>query len=142
MRLSSIIYIIYILWDEIKLIILNLLNIMGHMDATMGWIFLLLASAIEPIWPTALEKSENFKNLKWGVVAVVLVMLCLYLLSLAVAALGPGLSYSILAGIGAVGVVLIGYVFYKGKLTVRRILFISMIIVGVIGIRLASGGMI
>ena len=53
--------------------------------------------------------------------------------------IGPGVSYSILAGIGAAGIVLIGRVLYKEKLTVRKLLFISMIVIGIVGVRLISG---
>ncbi|MCQ2078704.1 MAG: multidrug efflux SMR transporter [archaeon] len=111
------------------------------MDAMFAWIILLVASIIEPIWVPCLDKSENFKRIGWGVAAVVLVMTCLYLLSIPSNPenIGPGVSYSILAGIGAAGIVLIGRVLYKEKLTARKILFITMIVIGIIGVRLISG---
>ncbi len=111
------------------------------MDLLWVWIILLVASVIEPIWVTCLDKSENFKKKGWGVAAVVLVLLCLYLLSIPSNPenLGPGVSYSILAGIGAAGIVIIGRVLYKEKLTVRKIFFISLIVIGIIGVRMISG---
>lgn len=111
------------------------------MDLLWVWIILLVASIIEPIWVTCLDKSENFKKKGWGVAAVVLVLLCLYLLSIPSNPenLGPGVSYSILAGIGAAGIVIIGRVLYKEKLTVRKIFFISLIVIGIIGVRMISG---
>ncbi len=111
------------------------------MDIIWAWIILLIASIIEPIWVTCLDKSENFKYKGWGIAAVVLVLLCLYLLSIPSNPenIGPGVSYSILAGIGAAGIVIIGRVMYKEKLTARKLLFIGMIVVGIIGVRLISG---
>jgi len=111
------------------------------MDIIWAWIILLVASVIEPIWVTCLDKSENFKRKGWGAAAVILVLLCLYLLSIPSNPenLGPGISYSILAGIGAAGIVLIGRVMYKEKLTVRKIIFIAMIVAGIVGVRLISG---
>ena len=111
------------------------------MDVIWAWIILIVASIIEPIWVTCLDKSENFKKKGWGVAAVVLVLLCLYLLSIPSNPenLGPGVSYSILAGIGAAGIVIIGRVLYKEKLTVRKIFFISLIVIGIIGVRMISG---
>lgn len=73
---------------------------------------------------------------------MVLILACLYLLALAVAEIGPGISYAILAGIGAAMVVGISVVLYKEKVTPVRLLFVSMIVIGVIGVRLASGGML
>jgi len=111
------------------------------MDIIWAWIILLVASVIEPIWVTCLDKSENFKRKGWGAAAVILVLLCLYLLSIPSNPenLGPGISYSILAGIGAAGIVLIGRVMYKEKLTVRKIIFIALIVAGIVGVRLISG---
>ena len=111
------------------------------MDIIWAWIILLVASIIEPIWVTCLDKSENFKKKGWGALAIILVLLCLYLLSIPSNPenIGPGVSYSILAGIGAAGIVLIGRVLYKEKLTARKLLFIAMIVVGIIGVRLISG---
>lgn len=111
------------------------------MDIIWAWIILLVASIIEPIWVTCLDKSENFKKKGWGAAAVILVLLCLYLLSIPSNPdnLGPGISYSILAGIGAAGIVLIGRVLYKEKITARKMLFIIMIVAGIIGVRIISG---
>lgn len=111
------------------------------MELIWAWIILLVASIIEPIWVTCLDKSENFKKKGWGVAAIILVLLCLYLLSIPSNPenLGPGISYSILAGIGAAGIVLIGRVLYKEKITARKMLFIAMIVAGIIGVRLISG---
>lgn len=107
-----------------------------------AWIILIIASIIEPCWVIALDKSENFKKPVWGVTAIVLVLLCLYLLSVAVADIGPGVAYAILAGVGAVGIVIAGYFIYKEKIDLRRIIFITMIIGGIIGVRLVSGGIV
>ena len=42
------------------------------MDLFMAWVILLVASIIEPIWVTCLDKSENFKKKGWGIAAIVL----------------------------------------------------------------------
>ncbi|MDR1404257.1 MAG: quaternary ammonium compound-resistance protein SugE [Candidatus Methanoplasma sp.] len=108
----------------------------------LGWIYLIAASILEPCWVITLEKSNNFKKISWGIVTVLALMACLYLLALAVAEIGPGISYALLAGIGAVIVVGLGAVLYKETLTVKRLTFVSMIVIGIIGIRLSSGGII
>lgn len=111
------------------------------MDVGTAWIILIIASIIEPCWVICLDKSDNFKKLGWGIAAVVLVLLCLYLLSIPSSPkwIGPGVSYSILAGIGAAGIVLAGRVLYKEKLTVRKMIFIVMIVAGIVGVRLITG---
>ena len=94
----------------------------------MAWVILIIASCIEPIWVTCLDKSESFKHKGWGIAAVVLVLLCLYLL-----------AYAVLAGIGATGIVAGGRVLYREKLTPRRLFFVALIVIGIIGTRLAGG---
>jgi quaternary ammonium compound-resistance protein SugE len=108
----------------------------------LGWIYLIAASILEPCWVFTLEKSDKFKRPLWGILTIVLILACLYLLALAVAEIGPGIAYAILAGIGAVIVVVMGITIYKEAVTPMRILFVMMIIVGIIGIRLASGGIL
>ncbi len=112
------------------------------MDISVGmaWVFLIIACILEPIWVIFLDKSENFKNLKWGAATIISVGLCLYFLSLAVTQIGPGVAYSILAGIGAIGTVIAGYFLYKNRVTAKMIFFLALIVIGVIGIRLMSGG--
>lgn len=108
----------------------------------IAWIYLMAACILEPVWVVLLDKSDNFKKAGWGAATIVAVLSCLFLLSLAVDnGIGPGVAYSILAGIGAVGTVAAGKLLYKDKVTGRMVLFLTLIIVGVIGIRLTSGGM-
>ena len=86
------------------------------------------------------ERSDNFKKIGWGVVTIVAVLSCLYLLSLAVISIGPGVAYSILAGVGAIGTVIAGILLYKDPMNAKKVLYISLIVIGVIGVRLTSGG--
>ncbi|MCL2295588.1 MAG: SMR family transporter [Methanomassiliicoccaceae archaeon] len=108
----------------------------------LGWVYLIAASILEPCWVITLEKSNNFRKIGWGIATIVIIMACLYLLALAVAEIGPGISYALLAGIGAVIVVGLGVVLYKEVITAKRLFFVSLIIIGIVGVRLSSGGMI
>ena len=102
----------------------------------MSWVCLIIASILEPIWVVLLEKSDNFKKKGWGIAAIVAVLCCLFMLSLAVLNIGPGVAYSILAGIGAIA----GVFLYKDPINAKKIFFIIVIVIGIVGIRLTSGG--
>lgn len=108
----------------------------------ISWICLIAASILEPIWVITLEKSNGFKKAGWSAATIISVFACLVLLALAVQGIGPGVSYAILAGIGTVGALAAGVILYKEKVTPKKITFMMMILVGVIGIRLVSGGVI
>lgn len=106
----------------------------------MAWIYLIAACILEPIWVIFLDKSDNFKKPVWAALTIIAVLSCLYLLSLAVLSIGPGMAYSILAGIGAIGTVVAGVILYKDPINSKIVLFLSLIVIGVIGMRLMSGG--
>ncbi|MDO5854080.1 MAG: multidrug efflux SMR transporter [Thermoplasmata archaeon] len=106
----------------------------------MAWIYLIAACILEPIWVVFLDKSDNFKRIGWSIATIVAVLSCLFLLSLAVIDIGPGVAYSILAGIGAIGTVVAGALLYKDPVNGKMVFFLSLIVIGVIGIRLMSGG--
>ena len=110
------------------------------MEAAMSWVCLIIACILEPVWVVLLEKSDNFKKKGWGIAAIVAVLCCLYMLSLAVLNIGPGVAYSILAGIGAIGTVIAGVFMYKDPVNAKKIFFIILIVIGIVGIRLTSGG--
>lgn len=105
------------------------------------WIYLIAACILEPVWVVLLDRSDNFRKAGWGAATIIAVLSCLYLLSLAIdGGIGPGVAYSILAGIGAVGTVAAGKLLYKDRITAKMVLFLTLIIIGVIGIRVTSGG--
>jgi len=90
-----------------------------------------------------MEKSEKFKRIPWTIATCVLLFLSLFFLSLAMQELGPGTSYAIWTGIGAIGTLIAGIVLFKEPVTWLRILFILMIVTGIIGINLtATGGLL
>ncbi len=108
----------------------------------VAWILLIIAGVMETGWVYALKKSDDFKNIKWDVVCLVVMLIDIYLLSLAMKSLGAGISYAIWTGIGAITTFILGIVAYKESKAWYRILFIFVIIVGIVGLNLVSGGVI
>ncbi len=50
-----------------------------------------------------------------------------------------GTAYAVWTGIGAVGTFLIGVLFFGDSANLLRFLFVGLIVVGIIGLKLASG---
>ena len=110
--------------------------------ATFAWPFLIIAGFLEPAWVYTMERSENFRITKWDVATVLIVAVDIYLLSVAMQSIGAGLSYAIWTGIGAVITFLMGVVLYKEPVKAIRCVLIAMIIAGIVGLNLTTGGVL
>ena len=105
----------------------------------MGWIWLLLASAFEVGFTTTLRLSHNFKNLYAVAGFVVCVALSLLFLELTERLIPLGTAYAICTGIGAVGTVAIGIIWFGEPATAVRLLLIAGLIACAIGLKITSG---
>lgn len=108
------------------------------MDLT--WPLLIVAGLLEPVWVYTMERSDDFKNKGWGIATVAVIIVDLYLLSVVMQSLGPGLSYAIWTGIGAVTTFIMGVVLFRESTSWNRVLCIFLIIGGIVGLNLVSGG--
>ena len=109
------------------------------MDLTT-WVYIVVAGLLEPCWVICLERSERFKKMSWTAATCIFLFFSLFLLSLAMQELGPGTSYAIWTGIGALGTLVAGIILFKEPVTWLRIFFILMIVVGIVGINLTASG--
>jgi quaternary ammonium compound-resistance protein SugE len=60
------------------------------------------------------------------------------LLAIALRQLPAGTGYAVWVGIGAVGVAVAGMVMFSETVSVARVLFLSIIVVGIVGLRLVE----
>lgn len=65
-------------------------------------------------------------------------VLSMYLLAKAIQSLPIGTAYAIWTGIGAVGTVIIGILFFKEPATPLRLFFIFTLIASIIGLKLVT----
>ena len=106
----------------------------------IAWILIVIAGVMEPMWVYTLERSDNFKDVRWAILTVAIVVADLYLLSVSMQTIGAGLSYTIWTGIGAVTTFLMGIVLFKESTSWMRIACIFIIISGIVGLNIVSGG--
>lgn len=106
----------------------------------IAWILIIVAGLLEPCWLFTIERSEGFRNVKWTVITIIVLIADLYLLSVAMQTIGTGMSYAIWTGIGAIGAVIMGIFVYKEKATFVRMGLILLIIIGIVGLNLTAGG--
>jgi len=105
----------------------------------MSWTYLLLAGILEIVWAIGLKYAEGFTRLWPSVVTLVAAGLSFYLLALAIRTIPVGTGYAIWTGIGAAGVAILGIVLFGEPATAARFAFLAMIIVGIVGLKLAGG---
>lgn len=104
----------------------------------MGWIFLVLAGCLEVIGVDSMNRVVEYKNINSYVRLFAGFALSFTFLSLAMKSLPMGISYAVWTGIGTVGGTLVGMLVYGESKDFKRILFIGMILVGVIGLKLTA----
>ncbi len=107
----------------------------------MNWILLIIAGLFEVGFTFCLSKAKNatgtIANL-WLVGFFVCLTLSMYLLYRATLSLPLGTAYAVWTGIGAVGTVLVGMVFFKEPSDFWRLFFITTLIASVIGLKTVS----
>ena len=104
----------------------------------MGWIFLILAGCFEIIGVESMNRVVKYKNIQSYVRLLAGFAMSFTFLSLAMKTLPLGLSYAVWTGIGTVGGTLVGMIFYGESKDLKRLLFIGMILIGVIGLKLTT----
>ncbi|TDM12088.1 DMT family transporter [Macrococcus lamae] len=102
----------------------------------MSWVILIGAGIMEVLMVIALKNSESFKNKKWSVIWFLLSLASLFLLSLAIKDIPLGTAYGVWTGIGAMGSVVIGMLFFGEKVSIQKIILITLIIISIAGLKL------
>ena len=100
------------------------------------WICLIVAGLLEPCWVITMERSDRFRRPAWAVLTMIILFVSLYLLSYVMNALPIGTAYAVWTGIGAIGTLTAGVIFYKESVTYRKIFFAFLIIAGIVGLQL------
>lgn len=106
----------------------------------MAWIYLIVAGLLEVVWALLLKRTEGFTKLGPSLLTLATMGVSFYLLSVALRTLPTGTGYAVWVGIGAVGTAIFGVLFLGETANALRLVSIGLIILGVIGLRLAEGG--
>lgn len=104
----------------------------------MAWILLIIAGLFEIGWPLGFKlASMHSKYFIWFIGLSILSMgLSGYFLYLAQKSIPIGTAYVIWTGIGARGTVLLGILFFHDSANIFRLLFLSLILIGIVGLKL------
>jgi|SRR6185312_11640 len=104
----------------------------------MNWAILVLAGILEVCWVVGLKYSEGFTRLWPSVATVSAMIVSLALLGVAVKTLPLGTAYAVWTGIGTVGTVIVGIFLFGEAASLLRLLCVSLILFGIIGLKLVT----
>lgn len=104
----------------------------------MAWIYLLVAGLSEIGWPLGLKLSQTTTHkIPWILFAVVSMTVSGLFLWLAQKSIPVGTAYAVWTGIGAVGTFIVGILLFKDPATIMRILSMTLIVIGLVGLKLS-----
>ena len=104
----------------------------------MAWLYLILAGLCEVGWPLGFELANLSPryHLLFLVLAVVSMGMSGWLLYIAQKTIPMGTAYMIWTGIGGVGTVILGIVFFHDAVTFWRMFFLSLVFIGIVGLKM------
>ncbi|WP_409253968.1 DMT family transporter [Bacillus sp. SCS-153A] len=104
----------------------------------MAWVYLVIGGLLEIGWAIGLSFSNGFTKLTPSIVTIVLLLISFYFFAKSMKMIPIGTAYAVFTGIGAGGTSIIGMIFLGEDISVNKILFISLLIFGVIGLKFSS----
>ena len=104
----------------------------------MAWVIILAAGLFETGFAVALKMSHGMTRIWPTAVFAACALASFALLTIALRRLEVGAAYAVWTGIGAAGTVLFGMLFLDESSSPVKILSVSLIVAGVIGLNLSG----
>jgi quaternary ammonium compound-resistance protein SugE len=105
----------------------------------MAWLLLIIGGCFEVGFTTCLRFVDGFRNLPWTLGFLLSVGLSMALLEISSRSIPMGTAYAVWGGIGAIGTVIVGMIWFAEPVTPIRIALIVAVILCVGGLKLAGG---
>lgn len=107
----------------------------------MNWLILIIAGFFESGFAFCLGKMKEASGTEWylwGIGFLVSLALSMMLLGKAVQTVPIGTAYPVWTGIGAVGTVVLGILFFQEPASFLRLFFITTLIASILGLKMVS----
>lgn len=103
----------------------------------MAWLWLVAGGLFEVGFTTSLRFVDGFRNVPWTLAFLVSVAISMALLKLASRSIPMGTAYAVWGGIGAVGTVAVGLLWFGEPASTIRLFLIFVIVAAIAGLRAA-----
>ncbi len=104
----------------------------------MAGLWLILGGLLEVGFTTALRFVDGFRNVPWTIAFLVSVAISMALLELAARSIPRGTAYAVWGGIGAVGTVIVGILWFQEPAGTVRVLRSLATVAAIAGLRLTA----
>ena len=105
----------------------------------MAWIYLALAAVFEVAFAVSMKMSDGFTRTGPTVVTIASVIAGLWLLALAMRDLPVSVAYPIWTALGAIGTIVLGWLWLGEALTPLKLVSVALIVAGVAGLKVSAG---
>lgn len=104
----------------------------------MAWVWLIIGGFFEVGFTTSLRFVDGFRNVPWTLAFLVSVTISMVLLELASRTIPMGTAYAVWGGIGAVGTVIVGILWFQEPSSLIRIMLIFAIVAAIAALKLTA----
>ena len=104
----------------------------------MSWVYLFVAGLFEAVWAVGLKYTEGFSKLVPSIIVAVAMVGSMVLLALAVRTIPLATAYAVWVSLGIAATAVAQAALLKQPLLPMQIVFLSMLLVAVVGLKVTS----
>lgn len=108
------------------------------MSLGTAWTLLVISGLLDVAWAIATKKADGFRDPLWTVASLALLAAFVVAMTRALTVLPLGIAYVAWVGIGAVGSLIAGRLFFGEQLTPAALGFAAIALIGVAGLKWTS----
>lgn len=101
----------------------------------MNWVKVFIAAFFEVFWVIGLKHADDL----WTWIGTIIsIIISFYLMIMAGKKLPVGTVYAVFVGMGTAGTVLSEIIFFQEPLKISKIILVSILLIGVVGLKLVT----
>lgn len=101
-----------------------------------AWALVAVSGAFEIVFALMMKESDGFNKPTPSAIAVATALVSIWLMTISLRTLALGPAYAVWAGIGTLGTAIATIVVYSETLTVLKVTFMLLVVVGIVGLQL------
>lgn len=105
----------------------------------MSWIYLIVAIMLEVSGTISMKMSEGFSKITPSIAMLIFYLLGISILAVALRRIDISVAYAVWSGLGTALIATVGMLWFEEPITVVKIVSLTLIIMGVMGLNLEGG---